>query len=115
MRACERRWCSTIRHRWPNRWPDYGDGSQQFNGSIDARQTLLCNNIKAQVYPKTNKPMYTIYTIQVDTSIPADPTSSVLQNCASNPDKFFMLTSSTQIISAFNTIGTQLSRLRVAK
>jgi hypothetical protein len=51
----------------------------------------------------------------VDTSIPADPTSTVLQNCASNPDKFFMLTSSTQIVSAFNTIGTQLSRLRVVK
>src|SRR5262249_26259884 len=24
-----------------DRWPDYGDGSQQFNGSIDARQATL--------------------------------------------------------------------------
>jgi len=39
----------------------------------------------------------------------------VLQNCASGPDKFFMLTSSTQIVSAFNTIGTQLSQLRLSK
>ena len=84
-------------------------------GSIDARQALLCQNIKALNDPKTGKPMYTIYTIQVDTSNPPDPTSTVLQNCASSPDKFFMLTSSTQIVSAFNTIGTQLSQLRVAR
>jgi Flp pilus assembly protein TadG len=98
-----------------DRWPDYGNGSQQFNGSIDARQALLCSNIKAQTDPKTGKPMYTIYTIQVNTGKPADPTSTVLQNCASSPDKFFMLTSSSQIVTAFNTIGTQLSQLRVAK
>jgi Flp pilus assembly protein TadG len=98
-----------------DRWPEYGNGSQQFNGSIDARQALLCQNIKAKLDPKTNKPMYTIYTIQVNTHTPADPTSTVLQNCASGPDKFFQLTSSTQIVTAFKTIGTQLSQLRVAK
>ena len=59
--------------------------------------------------------MYTIYTIQVNTGSPADPTSTVLSNCASGSDKFFMLTSSTQIVSAFNTIGTQLSQLRVSR
>jgi Flp pilus assembly protein TadG len=98
-----------------DRWPGYGDGSQQFNGSIDARQALLCSNIKAQLDPKTNKPMYIIYTIQVNTSTPADATSTVLQNCASSADKFFMLTSSSQIVSAFNSIGTQLSQLRVSR
>jgi hypothetical protein len=59
--------------------------------------------------------MYTIYTIQVNTSSPADPTSTVLKNCASSPDKFYMLTSSTQILTTFNTIGTALSKLRLAK
>jgi Flp pilus assembly protein TadG len=98
-----------------DRWPDYGDGSTQNGTKIDDRQALLCTNIKNQLDPKTGKPMYTIYTIQVNTGSPADPTSTVLQNCASSPDKFFMLTSSTQIVSAFNTIGTQLSQLRVSK
>ncbi len=98
-----------------DRWPDYGNGMTQNGTKIDDRQALLCQNIKNQIDPQTNKPMYTIYTIQVNTSSPADPTSTVLQNCASSPDKFFMLTSSTQIVSAFNTIGTQLSQLRLSK
>jgi Flp pilus assembly protein TadG len=98
-----------------DRWPSYGNGSSQYGGQIDARQQILCNNIKNPVDPKTNKPMYTIYTIQVNTSTPADPTSTVLQNCASDPSKFFMLTSSGQIATTFTTIGTALSQLRVAQ
>jgi hypothetical protein len=39
----------------------------------------------------------------------------VLQNCASDQSKFFMLTSSTQIATTFTTIGTALSQLRVAR
>jgi hypothetical protein len=76
---------------------------------------LLCQNIKGMVDPKTNGPMYTIYTIQVNTSSPADPTSTVLQNCATDPSKFFMLTSASQIVTTFNSIGTSLSQLRVAR
>ncbi|KIU45809.1 MULTISPECIES: Tad domain-containing protein [Bradyrhizobium] len=98
-----------------DRWPDYGDGSSQASGNpIDARQTLQCQNLQAAKDSK-GLPMYTIYTIQVNTSSPADPTSTVLKNCASSPDKFYMLTSSTQILTTFNTIGTALSKLRLAK
>jgi hypothetical protein len=103
-----------------DRWPDNGNGSTQnlnaqSKGLIDLRQAALCQNIKNPIDPKTNQPMYTIYTIQVNTSSPADPTSSVLKNCASSPDKFFMLTSSSQIVTTFSTIGTSLSKLRVAR
>lgn len=98
-----------------DRWPEYGNGSSQASGSpIDARQALLCSNLKAATDSKGQK-MYTIFTIQVNTSSPADPTSTVLQNCASSPDKFFMLTSSSQIVTTFNTIGTTLSKLRVSQ
>jgi Flp pilus assembly protein TadG len=99
-----------------DRWPAYGNGSTQDSaGDIDARQTLLCKNIKNPIDPKTNKPMYTIYTIQVNTSSPADPTSTVLKNCATDSDKFFMLTSANQIVTTFNSIGTSLSQLRIAR
>ncbi len=102
-----------------DRWPAYGNGNTQNTtsgtGDIDARQTLLCQNLKSQIDPTTNLPMYTIYTIQVDTSSPADPTSQVLYNCASDPSKFFLLTSSNQIVTTFNTIGNSLSQLRVAR
>ena len=103
-----------------DRWPSYGNGSTQNTcagnvGCIDARQKILCDNIKAVIDPKTNKPAYTIYTIQVNTGSPADPTSSVLQYCASDAGKFTQVTSANQIISTFDSIGTSLSKLRVAR
>jgi Flp pilus assembly protein TadG len=64
-----------------------------------------CANIKAAGI--------TIYTIQVNTG--GDPTSTLLQNCASDSSKFWMLTSSSQINATFNQIGTNLTQLRVAK
>ena len=63
--------------------------------SIDARQAMTCANIKAAGI--------TLWTVQVDTG--GDPTSTLLQNCASNSSKFFLLTSATQIITTFNQIG----------
>ncbi|WP_407169993.1 pilus assembly protein TadG-related protein [Bradyrhizobium sp. ORS 111] len=98
-----------------DRWPVYGDGSSQASGNpIDARQALMCQNLK-NATDANGQPMYTIYTIQVNTSSPADPTSTVLQNCASSPDKFYMLTSSSQIVTTFKTIGTALSKLRLSR
>jgi Flp pilus assembly protein TadG len=73
--------------------------------SIDARQQILCNNIKAAGI--------TLWTIQVNTS--GDPTSTLLQNCASAPDKFFLLTSASQIISTFDDISFKMTQLHLAK
>jgi Flp pilus assembly protein TadG len=68
-----------------------------------------CANIKAAGIE--------IYTIQVNTG--SDPTSTLLQNCASNSagttDHFYLLTSASQIITVFNQIGTALSQLRIAQ
>ncbi len=72
---------------------------------IDARQTLTCNNIKAA--------NITIYTVQVSTD--GTPVSPLLQSCASNSKDFFYLTSSNQIVTTFNQIGTNISNLYVAK
>jgi Flp pilus assembly protein TadG len=80
-----------------DRW--YGNAS-----SIDTRQSKTCDNIKAAGI--------TIYTVQVNTG--SDPTSTLLQSCASDSSKFFLLTSSTQIVTTFNQIGTALSNLRLA-
>ena len=81
-----------------NRW--YSNASQ-----IDTRQKKLCDNAKAE--------NITIYTVQVNTG--SDPTSSVLQYCASSADKFYLVTSASQTVSVFKDIGTSLSRLRVAR
>jgi Flp pilus assembly protein TadG len=83
-----------------NRW--YSNASQ-----IDDRQKILCDNAKAAGI--------TIYTVQVNTGKPADPTSAVLQYCASGVDKFYLVTTASQTLTVFNSIGTSLSKLRVAK
>ena len=72
-----------------DRWPGYGNGSSQVGTNIDNRQAQQCANIKA-LTDSSGRPMYTIYTIQVNTSSPADPTSTVLRNCASDLSKFFI-------------------------
>jgi hypothetical protein len=72
--------------------------------SIDARQQLTCNNIRTAGI--------TLYTVQVNTG--GDPTSTPLQNCATDPSKFFLLTSASEIVTTFNAIGTDISKLRVA-
>jgi Flp pilus assembly protein TadG len=88
-----------------DRWPSYGNGQNQYNGAIDARQKIQCDNIKANGV--------VIYTMHVNTR--GDPTSAVLQYCASGADKFTTVTSASQIMTAFTAIGTSLSKLRVAK
>ena len=85
-----------------DRW--YGNGSTQ-SPQVDARQQILCNNIKAAGI--------TVYTVQVNTD--GDPTSTLLQQCASDPSKFFLLTSANQIVTTFGTIGTSLMTLYLAK
>jgi Flp pilus assembly protein TadG len=81
-----------------NRW--YTNAS-----SVDAREAMACTNAKAAGI--------TIYAIQVNTG--GDPLQTVMKNCATTPDKFFMLTSASQLITTFQQIGTALSNLRVAK
>ncbi|MGQ0683813.1 vWA domain-containing protein [Bradyrhizobium sp.] len=81
-----------------NRW--YSSSSP-----IDARQKILCDNAKAA--------NITIYTIQVNTG--GDPTSSVLQYCATSTNNFYLVTSASQTASVFKDIATKLTLLRVAK
>jgi Flp pilus assembly protein TadG len=91
-----------------DRW--YGNGSN-VSTPVDNRMyqtgngSGTCANIKAAGI--------TIYTIQVNTG--GDPTSTLLQNCASDSSKFWELKTSSAISAAFNQIGTNLTQLRVAK
>jgi Flp pilus assembly protein TadG len=71
---------------------------------IDAREKILCDNVKAAGI--------TLWTIQVNTG--GDPTSTLLQNCASSPDKYYLLTSAQQIISTFDNISFKITQLHLA-
>ena len=81
-----------------NRW--YSTQSQ-----IDSRQQVTCDSVKAAGV--------IVYTVQVNTD--GAPTSTLLQNCASSPDKFFLLTSAGQIMTTFQKIGADLGHLRIAQ
>ena len=73
--------------------------------TIDARTKKACDNIKAAGI--------TLYTLQVNTG--GDPTSTMLQQCASDITKNWLVTSSPQINAIFAQIGTNLSQLRISK
>jgi hypothetical protein len=64
-----------------------------------------CANIKAAGV--------TIYAVQVNTG--GDPMSTLLKNCASGSDKFWMITNANDLKGVFQQIGTNLTQLRVAK
>jgi Flp pilus assembly protein TadG len=72
--------------------------------SIDARQQKTCDNLRTAGV--------TVYTVQVNTD--KEATSTLLQNCATDSSKFFLLTSSTAIVTTFGQIGTALTNLRLA-
>jgi len=72
--------------------------------SIDNRQKKTCDNVKAAGI--------TLYTVQVNTG--GDATSTLLQNCATDPGKFFLLTTAGAIVTTFSQIGTALQNLRLA-
>ena len=81
-----------------NRW-------SSTQSTIDTRQQSTCSNIKAAGI--------TLYTVQVDTG--GDPTSTLLQNCATDASKFFLLKTASEIVTTFNTIGRTISKLHIAK
>jgi hypothetical protein len=85
-----------------DRW--YGNYSNQ-SSQVDTRMKTLCDNVKATGV--------TIYTVQIDTDGAGQ--SAVLPYCASSSSNFFMLTQPSQIAAAFSQIGTQISKLRVAR
>jgi Flp pilus assembly protein TadG len=86
-----------------------GDNTQTRHSTskstIDARELTACANAKAAGI--------IVYTMQINTG--GDPTQTFLKTCASAPDKFIEVKKSSQVLSAFNSIGTALSNLRIAQ
>lgn len=87
-----------------DRW--YGNGSTP-SAQVDARQKILCDNIKNPANGTT-----TVYTIQVNTD--GDPESAILKYCA-NTGNFYPTTTTGGIDTAFNQIGASLTKLKLAK
>ena len=69
---------------------------------IDARTKKVCDNIKAAE-------------IQIYTVLVMSGNSSVLENCATQPNMYFALTRPDQMVDTFQEIGTNITRLRIAE
>ncbi|MBT9444172.1 MAG: Tad domain-containing protein [Hyphomonadaceae bacterium] len=80
-----------------NRW----SSSQS---AINARMTAACVNAKQDGF--------VIYSIYVDTG--GSGNSAVMEACASDSSKYYALTTSGSIVTAFNQIGQEITKLRVA-
>ena len=80
--------------------------SSTWTATMDQRTLQACANIKAAGI--------TIYTVAFQ--IPGDEASALtlLQSCASDKDKYFAPGTDSELLSAFNAIGQDISELRIA-
>ena len=78
-----------------------GDGTNQ-SASVDARMALACSNAKAA--------KIRVYTVLVMAG-----NSSTLQDCATDKQKYFALTTAGEIVTAFNSIGVELANLHLSR
>jgi Flp pilus assembly protein TadG len=85
-----------------DRWS--GDGTNEDAGT-DARMALACTNAKAAGF--------IIYAVFVDLN-GTQGNSTVLQNCATDANKYFDLTTSGAIITTLNAIGQEITNVRVS-
>jgi Flp pilus assembly protein TadG len=85
-----------------DRW--YGNGSSQ-SASVDTRMALACSNAKQQGF--------VIYTVFVN--LGSSGNSKVLQDCATDLSKYYQLTTTDGIVTAFNSIAQQITSVRVSQ
>jgi Flp pilus assembly protein TadG len=92
-----------------NRW--WGDGSTEnttADGYIDAREKAACDAAKADGI--------VIYSIYVNVgNAGGSGNSAPLQYCASDPTKYFALTTTSGVVTTFNQIAQQITNVRVVK
>lgn len=95
---------SSLGYIWQNMLGIISGTATQRQTAMDGRLALLCTNMKAKDI--------VIYTVRVEV---AAGTSTVLQNCASSPDKFYDVQDVSQLGVAFDSIAGSIDNLRISK
>lgn len=80
-----------------------GGTSAERRAALDARMSEVCANMKAKGI--------VVYTIRVEVTAGV---GDALSRCASSPDKFFDVTSASQLSATFKAIADSLLNLRIA-
>ncbi len=94
---------SGLGYIWQNRLGISSGTDTQRQTALDARETLVCNNIKAQGV--------VIYTVRVETTGAA----TALQGCATQASYFYDVTDASQLDDVFQTIAGQIANLHLSK
>jgi hypothetical protein len=92
-----------------DRW--WGNGSTEGttqDGYIDTQETTTCDRAKADGV--------IIYAIYVNVgNVGGAGSSAPLLHCASDPTKYYALTSNTAVVTTFNQIAQQITNVRVVR
>ena len=86
---------------WQNRTGTAGSGRTT---AIDNRLKAICTNMKAAGI--------VIYTVRVEVTTGS---SSLLQNCATTPDKFYDVQSASNLTAVFSAIAGSIENLRITQ
>ncbi len=86
---------------WQNRTGTVGSAR---TAAIDSRLTTICTNMKAAGI--------VIYTVRVEVTTGS---SSLLQNCATTPDKFYDVQSASNLSAVFSAIAGSIENLRITQ
>lgn len=74
--------------------------------ALNSKLSAVCQDMKAK--------KIAVYTI-IFTSGISDPTKQIYRDCASDPSKYFYAPSQNDLVTAFTTIGNELSNLRISR
>ncbi len=80
--------------------------------TLDSKTTQVCNNVKADKDGDQTTTDIVLYTISFD--VTSQSIKTLLQNCATDPSKYFNSPSASDLESAFQSIAIGLNQLRLA-
>jgi len=88
---------------WQNRTGTTSSSAATRTAAIDSRLSTLCTNMKAAGI--------VLYTVRVEVTTGS---SSLLQGCATTPDKFYDVQSASDLTAVFSAIAGSIQNLRIS-
>jgi len=90
-------------YHWQDRAGTTSSNANTRANRLNSRLTTLCNNMRAAGI--------VVYTVRVEVK---SGSSSLLQNCATTPDKFYDVQSASNLTAVFSAIAGSIQNLRIA-
>jgi hypothetical protein len=116
-------WGSSLSNMNKSYYSGYGYASQSatrlgqssisdLNDVLDARTTAACNVVKSATGDDNNP--ITVYTITFGTGL-SDSARTLMEDCATDSEKYFHAPDNTTLQEVFNEIGNQIIEIYISK